>query len=388
MKRLAYITTMLAVASAPLHAANVQSGTQQGTDGKQGVTQERSESIQLRKGSTKRDATGSDRRSAQERSKERRQTDDITAELQGASIFLPMLQEIERGEVDTGGNPAAMLIQSCKFFTSAQPVPIALGANPGHYLNRALHGDSHVAIRWGAEKNEVNLGGGADGSVVVSTTASATPRERVSGGIVAERFVWHEGTRPYRIAPAKDIARCYFGYGLTIAGAMRRLAEAGAIRETPLKEKVVLVRGDLQDRAAKALVEAMRDKKLMRDIEASTDRVTGGDCVLPTPAGLMQGNTDWQCGPLKVEPSRVNATMGGLTVLGENQFMGQRLSFAQVSGQSTTARGSESRSSYASKDDSNESGRDVSLSKRKSSTRDQSTTTGSSGKADTSATPR
>lgn len=148
------------------------------------------------------------------------------------------------------------------------------------------------------------------------------------------------------------------------------------------------MRGDLQDRAAKALVEAMRDKKLMRDIEASTDRVTGGDCVLPTPAGLMQGNTDWQCGPLKVEPSRVNATMGGLTVLGENQFMGQRLSFAQVSGQSTTARGSESRSSYASKDDSNESGRDVSLSKRKSSTRDQSTTTGSSGKADTSATPR
>lgn len=132
----------------------------------------------------------------------------------------------------------------------------------------------------------------------------------------------------------------------------------------------------------------MRAPSLRKEIEANTLRVTSADCILPTLAGLNQGSTEWQCGSLKVDPSRVMATLGGMTVLGENQFMGQRLAFAQVTGQSVTARSSNSRSTYASQDATSETGQDVSMAKRKSTTVDRSTTTGASGKADTNATPK
>lgn len=348
-------------------AASVGTETREGTDTKQGATSEQSKNIQIRKGQSKRDVSGSDRRSADERARERRQTDDITAELQGSTLFLPMLQQIELGEVDTGENPVAALFRSCKFFTQGPAIPVALGARPDPEELAFLEGRP-VTISYQP---------GAD-----------MPRIRVSGDIISERYDWYDTSLAYRLDAARTLVRCNFAYGMTIAAAMRILAKGATVRETPLKEKVVLVHGDLQERGAAALVAAMREPALLREIERNVQRVTGGECSLPTVAGLNHGNTDWQCGSLQVTPGQLRATLGGMTVLGENQYMGQRLSFAQVSGQSTTARSSESRSTYTSRDATRETGRELSMGKRQTDTRDVSTATGASGNAAANATPR
>jgi len=383
MRRAIVFSALMGIA-AGASAASVGTETREGTDTKQGQTIENSQNIQLRKGNSKRNVTGSDRRAAEERAREKRQTDDISAELQGAALFIPMLQQIEQGQVDTGSNPVAELFQSCRFFTSAQPVPVALGASPSPMEVNYLAG-GNVSMIWGAQNSEVSIS--ANDKITVRSSDPAVPRARVAGASIWERYYWHETASLFRVGAARDIARCYFAYGLTIAGAMKNLAQGGSFQESKLSEKVVLVRGDLQERAAGALVAAMRAPSLRKEIEANTLRVTSADCILPTLAGLNQGSTEWQCGSLKVDPSRVMATLGGMTVLGENQFMGQRLAFAQVTGQSVTARSSNSRSTYASQDATSETGQDVSMAKRKSTTVDRSTTTGASGKADTNATP-
>lgn len=213
-------------------------------------------------------------------------------------------------------------------------------------------------------------------------------RTRVSGELVWKRYAWYDRPLAYRFAPPRDLVRCNFAYGHTVAAAMRNLATDGVIRETPLKEKVVLVRGDLEERAAQALVAAMRSPTVQRQIEADTRRVTSADCLIPNLHGIQQGVWQWQCGPLQVDPTRLQATMGGTTVLAENQFMGQRLSFAQVSGRTATARSSDSQSEYSSREAGREDARDVSTAKRRSDTLDQTTTTGASGSANTNASPR
>ena len=216
----------------------------------------------------------------------------------------------------------------------------------------------------------------------------AVARVRVTGAYITRRFDWYSQITAFALDSPRNVARCYFAYGLTVRNAMRNLAQGAQVRETPLKEKVVLVRGDLQERAATALVAALRAPGLMDEINRNTITVTSDDCMLPTVFGLMGGNKGWQCGPLNVDPNQVQANLGNLAVLAENQFMGQRLTFAQVAGQSTSARSTDSRSTYSSADNSNESGQDVSMAKRRSSSRDQSATTGSSGKADTNASPK
>lgn len=351
--------------AAGANAASVGTETREGTDTKQGQTIENSQNIQLRKGNSKRNVTGSDRRAAEERAREKRQTDDISAEFQGGALFIPMLQEIERGQVDTGGNKVAELIQDCGFFTVGQATVAAIEPTPEilSYLS-------------GGQVVNISVQGG-----------NALARVRVSGAYITKRFDWYSRVTAFVLDSPRNLARCYFAYGLTVRNAMRNLAQGAQVRETPLREKVVLVRGDLQERAAAALVTALRSRGLLEEIERNTLAVTSDDCALPTIFGLMQGNSDWQCGPLSVDPKQVQATLGNMAVLGENQFMGQRLTFAQVTGQSVTARSSNSRSTYTSQDATSETGQDVSMAKRKSTTVDRSTTTGASGKADTNATP-
>lgn len=206
------------------NAASVGTETREGTDTKQGQTIENSQNIQLRKGNSKRNVTGSDRRAAEERAREKRQTDDISAELQGAVLFIPMLQQIEQGQVDTGSNPVAELFQSCRFFTSAQPVPVALGASPSPMEVNYLAG-GNVSMIWGAQNSEVSIS--ANDKITVRSSDPAVPRVRVSGASIWERYYWHETASLFRVGAARDIARCYFAYGLTIAGAMKNLAQGG-----------------------------------------------------------------------------------------------------------------------------------------------------------------
>lgn len=357
------VAILLGIAN--VHAQSVGSESRKGTDTKQDQTLENSQNIQIRKGQTKRGTQGSDRRKADERSKEKRQTDDISAELQASALFTPMIQQIETGEIDTGDNEVAQIFRQCRFFTAAPAVPIALGARPEPEEISYLQGRMALSYRPGADM----------------------PKIRVRGDILWRHYDWYDGKYVYRFESPRNLARCNFAYGLTIAAAMRSLARDNSIKETPLQEKVVLVRGDLQERASNALVSAMRSPSLMKEITANAIRVTSNDCILPTITGVNQGNVEWQCGSLKVDPARVQATMAGLTVLGENQFMGQRLNFAQVSGQSDTARSSDSRSVYSSQDQTQESGRDVSMSRRKSTNTNQSSKQSASGKADTSANP-
>lgn len=347
-------------------AGTVGSETTQGTDTKQSQSIEKSESIQLRKGKTKRDTTGSDRRAAEERGKEKRQSEDISAEMQGGALFVPLLQEIEHGQVDTGGNKVAELIQHCGFFTVGPATVAAVEPSP-----------EMMSYLSGGKVANVSVQGGG-----------AVARVRVTGAYITRRFDWYPQVTAFVLDSPRNVARCYFAYGLTVRNAMRNLAQGAQVRETPLKEKVVLVRGDLQERAATALVAALRAPGLMEEINRNTITVTSDDCMLPTVFGLMGGNKGWQCGPLNVDPNQVQANLGNLAVLAENQFMGQRITFAQVAGQSTSARSTDSRSTYSSADNSNESGQDVSMAKRRSSSRDQSATTGSSGKADTNASPK
>jgi len=358
---------LLTMTSAAL-ATSVGTETREGTETRQGRTIENSENVQIRKGQTQRSTTGSDQRSADERAREARQTDDISAELQGSSLFVPMIQDIELGHVDTGGNPIAAIFRECQFFTNIPAIPIALGPNPDPiYLNYLHAGGKVGAIKWPSGTNT---------------------RTRVSGELVWKRYAWYDRPLAHRFDTPRNLVRCNFAYGHTVAAAMRNLAADGAIRETPLKEKVVLVRGDLEDLAAQALVAAMRSPTVQRQIEADTRRVTGADCLIPNILGIQQGTWEWQCGPLKVDPTRLQATMGGTTVLAENQFMGQRLSFAQVSGHTINARSSDSQSKYSSRETGREDARDVSMGKRRSDSLDQTTTTGTSGTANTNASPR
>lgn len=184
--------------------------TREGTDTKQGQTIENSQNIQLRKGNSKRNVTGSDRRAAEERAREKRQTDDISAELQGAALFIPMLQEIERGQVDTGSNPVAELFKSCRFFTSAQPVPLALGASPSPMeVNYLAGGD--VSLVWGAQNSEVSIS--ANDKITVRSSDPAVPRIAVSGASIWQRYYWHETASLFRVGAARDIARCWLPMG-------------------------------------------------------------------------------------------------------------------------------------------------------------------------------
>ncbi|MDX9737686.1 MAG: hypothetical protein RBT53_05995 [Azonexus sp.] len=348
-------------------AASVGTETREGAETRQGRSIENSENIQIRKGQTQRSTTGADQRTANERAREARQTDDVSAELQGSALFVPMIQEIELGHVNTGGNTVAAIFRECQFFTATPAIPIALGPFPDPVHLNFLGGGTVAGIKWPSGTN---------------------PRTRVSGEWVWKRYSWYDRPLAYRFDTPRNLVRCNFAYGHTVATAMRLLADEGAVRETPLKEKVVLVRGNLEERAAQALVAAMRSPTVQQQIETDTRRVTSADCLVPSLYGLQQGSWEWQCGSMKIDPGRLQATMAGMTVLGENQFMGQRLSFAQVSGHTINARSSDSQSKYSSRETGREDARDVSMGKRRSDSLDQTTTTGTSGTANTNASPR
>src|SRR5262252_2696600 len=92
-----------------------------GTSGSQGSEINRnrrlddSESQRVNKGKTKKDTSGTESRTNEQQGRSRTLSNQITTEKTAASLFLPMLQQIERREVHTGDNPIATLFQTCRF---------------------------------------------------------------------------------------------------------------------------------------------------------------------------------------------------------------------------------------------------------------------------------
>lgn len=370
MKHVVATLALTMVLSCSAWAQDVGTSGNQGNELNRSRRLDDSESLRVNKGKTKKETSGTESRVNEQQGRARNLSSQITAEKTATSLFLPMLQQIERREVKTGDNPIANLFQACRFFTSAQPVPSTIAFEADHigqYRNW-LTNRSTVSF-------EPNL---------------KTPRASVSGDVVwRDHPLYHQNIR-YNMAPARTLARCYFGYGVTVAEAMNNMArQAVNVGRSPLgDEKVVYMKGNLEDLAASALVEAMRSQKVASDIEQYTMRTTSGGCMLPTIYGMISSQYDWSCGGLKVDPSATTATLGGMEVIGNNTFMGHKVSFAQVGGATQTTEVQRSKGRHTSSEESAESGQSVTLEKTKATSMEKRTTTGMSGKSGVTASPK
>lgn len=373
-----YLLVVLALIQ-PAIAADVSSDTSQSIDTKNSKSIDKSESIQVRKAKSKRDVSGKDSRKSNDTSREARAAEQIQLELQAASLFLPLVQRIEAGEIDAGDNEIAALFRDCRYFTDSQLVPLASAGE--RFSGDELANTALLQVLYGVTERIAYKHSTGD--------SFSESRARVTGSGIWKRFSWHYSSdTEYRFAPPRDAVRCYYAYGLTIARAIEQLAQGAKVLRPPQSPPLVLIHGDLGARAANALATAMRSPSLRLDIETKTIATTSRACSLATVYVLETSDLSWQCGAFRANATQIGASVGALVVLGENQFMGQRLTFAQVTSEDSSLRATDSRSTYASADSTSESGQDVTIAKRRVGVIDQATSGKTTSQAATRASPK
>lgn len=383
---LGFFVTILAVTT-PILAANVGSEATQGNDTKTGQKIEDSKSINIKQGKTKKDSAGAEKRATQESRAEAKQSDDITMETSAANLFIPILQEIENSMDHPAANSAVSgMLRNCSFLSANPPVPTTM----------ALEMMTHMI---GRKQFEQVLNGTYRGMHTETTSGEifspngeskfvGPTKRKITDNYLTEDFNVYHKNRYVQSAPARDVVQCYFAYGITMERAIKQMAAGRRTQESALGEKTVVVHGDLDTEANKAITSALSDPTLEADIVRHADNTISGGCMVPTMVGIQQGSLDWTCGSLKVDPTTLSATYGAMPVIGDNVFMGVKLNFAQASGQSSVASNAKSKSKYSSSESAKESGQELTQGKSRTTSQESGTSTGRSRKSDTSASPK
>lgn len=387
---LGFFVAILAV-TPPILAANVGNEATQGNDTKTGQKIEDSKSINIKQGKTKKDSAGAEKRSTQESRTEAKQSLDMTMETSAASLFIPILQQIEGApDYAVSDNVVSAFIKQCRFLSANPPVPtsMALELNQQPHLKSLLRGDFSRPVLEEMVKNNSIVSGSVFSGGNASPLSIPTPQTMIHGDYLTKDFDIYRKNIYIQSAPARYVVQCYFTYGITVERAIRQMAAGKRTLESALGEKTVVVHGDLDTEASKAIANVLNDPTLATDIASHTENTIKGGCMVPTVIGIEQGRLDWTCGSLKVDPTTFSATYGAMPVIGDNIFMGVKLNFAQASGQSSVASSAKSKSKYSSSESAKESGQELTQGKSKTTSQESGTSTGRSRKSDTSASPK
>ncbi|MGL5001360.1 MAG: hypothetical protein ACRDAM_00290, partial [Casimicrobium sp.] len=194
----------------------------------------------------------------------------------------------------------------------------------------------------------------------------------------------------YRVRPVYELVQCYFAYGLVLQEAIQRIARTEGVRVAASDNgnRTIVAKPNLENLAKEAIAATLMDPHMERRVIDASNASMRGGCVLPTSTGLTQGVTQWACGALKVDPDSATAMLGGMQIIAENTFMGQRVMFAQSVASNANKSQSNSASAYTSSDNGTTSGREAVLTKGRSSSDEQNVSASSGAKASTTATPR
>lgn len=301
----------------------------------------------VKKSSHEKTATGFENRDSTDLKEENRQSDDASLDVSAASLFIPLLQQIENNEIDTKDNAIGAMFRKCKFYTSSQAVPTAFQAQLNMY-----HGGDRYALE--------NFLSSAGRGAVASFEPTMKPKKLLlAGDMLTTDFPIYHNNRLVRSAPAWDMVQCYFSYGVTLSKAIKIMATGAKIKDSGLGDKTAIVKNPALDvAAATALIKAMRSSDTATEIDRYTTNAIQGGCWLPTHIAIMDGSNDWSCGGMKVEPMSSSASMGSMQILGDNVFMGLRLNFSIASSRSTSASKGSSSSKFKNGESSTESGKE------------------------------
>jgi hypothetical protein len=380
-------------------AASVSSEATDSSETRSGRRMEQTEGMQLKKGETKRSAVGRDRRSTQSSGVENSANESVSLETGASALLIPIMQRVELGKLGLN-TPLENEIRSCGFLTSRQAVPLGdfFAVN---MLMKSHWQDDYLVQFDQMHRNYLSnhmgmLRDPISGQTFTLEQFNARPKKVLANGMVLDFeedpiYQVLDGVQSYyKVRPAVSLVRCYFTYGIVLSDALQRLAQAEGSRVNADRNgnKTIIVRGDLEQMAVKAVASALSDSRLHGRILEYTRNTIQGGCSLPTVTGLKYGDTSWGCGALKVDPENATATLGGMPVLAENTYMGQRLQLAQSVSHSNNQAANESRSRYSSTDASNESGRELVVGRNRASTQEQNSSRSASSRSNTNATPK
>lgn len=383
-------------------AASVGNEASESSETRSGRRMEQTEGMQLKKGNTKRATTGREKRSTESAGTENNASESISLEIGASALLIPIMQRAELGQFGLN-TPLEGEIKNCAFLSAKQPVP--LGDFFG--VNMLMWGSPMAAKILMAQEDQKARNFGAHslgwlrdpitGETFTPEQFNARPRKVFAQGMIVEAYDGEpvfqalDGVNSfYRVRPAANLVRCYFAYGVVLADALQQLArmEGSRVSADRNGNRTIIVRGDLEPMAVRAVAAALANTALHDRILEYTRNTIRGGCMLPTATGLVQGDTAWSCGALKVDPENATATLGGMPVMAENTYMGQRLQVAQSISHSNARSANDSRSRYSSTDASTESGRELVVGRNRASTTEQNSSTGISSRSNTTASPK
>jgi hypothetical protein len=389
-----------------VYATSVDNEVSKTTDTRNGRRLENAESLQLKKGQDKRSTVGKDSRSTKQSDTSNSTTETISFEIGASALLIPLLQELEVSN-SHAVSAIAKKVRDCSFLTKKQAVPIATFFAANMLLKRNPIASYHASLGANAVGflNSVQARGTVwevlalkdptDDVTFTIEQFNAMPRAQiVRGEMLYEAYPFYrelDGSETiYRVRPTVELVQCYFTYGLLLQETVKRMAtvEGSRIAASANGNKTIVSRLDLYDIAARALEWSLRSDHLGNKIIEHSRRTMFGGCVLPTSTGLAHGQTNWSCGALRVDPESATATLGGMQIIAENTFMGERVMFAQSIVHAASSAETKSSATCKSSDNSTTASRETTTSKTRTTVDEQSTGASTATRASTSARPR
>lgn len=123
--------------------------------------------------------------------------------------------------------------------------------------------------------------------------------------------------------------RCFYYYAMLGEAVIEDLSRTTLAVEKGVSKETFFIGDDLQ----KAVERSFRNlmfRSPTYDIDGFANREISQGCRLPTLLGIQSGFSDWQCGGLSVESKTLSASLGGVSMLGDNVYFGRKVSLNRV----------------------------------------------------------
>ena len=360
------LTIAFALAGSSLaFATSVSTDADSTVDSKSTKRIERSDRQDVRATDSRRQASGRESRRSTERSSRESKSLGISTELGASSLLLPTLIQIERGEVVTDSPAWNQLFTSCRLFSDQPPVPLVMPTvGKADYLNGAL----------------------AKQDTQIARSMTVAPSNTALFGV--RNFGRYAGDpHSLRLARPDEAARCYVGYGLLLSHTVQLVTDRAGSRSRDQGVTTAVLNQDPTHALLSALQTAVRDDSLWARIDQIISGVMTSCRLQADYYALTEGLAPWSCGSLRIDPAAVTATLGGLTVLGDNTFWGGRVNLARNITSEKSTGNTASSSDYATRETGKETAADLVSNQTLSRSRETGASSRVGGKADVSATP-
>jgi len=388
MKRLSFLIAALFAAQA--HAVSVGTDGTQGTDTKTGQKLEDTQSMQMKKGSNKKKARGSEKRAEASSSQAGELAGSVSQEVSVGRLFFPLLAEIEalphmRGDV---ADDIAIFTRLGQI-TEGRLMELSAGPrlNP-YYIADNCRVFSQKKWVWGQNKgvatttNYSNKGG-------VTKWEDEPPVAHTMNGNIDEVWTTRGGVAMFGNPDGAGVRlTCLATYAALIDVAAKSIAKGAKATTDKFSGARMFAVPSLDARARRALWEAFYSPAAIhraQELEADVGRVK--DCLIPTPNGLQQGKASVICGPFQYDQNAQVLIKNGVRLLADDTINGVKIAFAELARATDTVATKRSTSQFSNAEDSTESGKEVTVGKSKSKTMEAGTSGGQTRKSDVSATP-